>query len=157
MKIILKLSLLLILITQSFGAKYTHDDFHKDITEIESEMKNMSNKLIIIETKVENYDSTTKKILDKDYTLAKIIENLSYGAYIMIVLVIGFFIWFCQFIGRSVTKLEDNYHGKYSDLESRYNNKFQALEEKADRIITKALSTPSSSKEEASTNSTDPF
>jgi len=113
--------------------------------------------LIIIETKVENYDSTTKKILDKDYTLAKIIENLSYGAYIMIVLVIGFFIWFCQFIGRSVTKLEDNYHGKYSDLESRYNNKFQALEEKADRIITKALSTPSSSKEEASTNSTDPF
>jgi len=41
LKIILKLSLLLILITQSFGAKYTHDDFHKDITEIESEMKNM--------------------------------------------------------------------------------------------------------------------
>lgn len=157
MKVLLKLGLLLLIVTELFGAKYTHDDFHKELTEIDTKIEDVSNRLIKVETKIEHYDSFSQNFKDKDYTLTTIVQNISYGAYIVIPIVIAFFIWLCNFIGKSIYKLENNYNSKYNELENRYSNKFQALEEKADRIINRALNDSFSNSEETSTNSNDPF
>lgn len=155
---------------QLFGAKYTHDDFHKDITEIRDEMSVVSERLVKVETEVGNYDSFSKNFKDKDYTLSKIIERISYGAYILVGIVILFIIWLCNLLSKSVTKLEENYKSKYKESVDRYDNRIGAIEEdaerkisaiqsKADRIVSQALSGSSSTTAvtETQTNTNNPF
>lgn len=166
----LKYIIIVLLTLPLYGASYTHDDFHQDITQIQNEIHTTSNKLVELETKVDRYDTFSKNFKDKDYTLSKIIEYISYGAYIVTGIIILFIIWLCNFIGRSVTKLEENYKPKYQESVDRYENKIIAIEEdterkisaiqdKADRIVSQILSTSSSSIiiTETQTNTNNPF
>lgn len=159
MKKIIITFILLFFSTQLLCATYTHDDFHKDINEIQTDMKKTNERLIKVETKIEHYDSFSKNFKNKDYTLTTIIERMSYGAYALVLIVIVFIVWLCKLIGRSIISLEANYDKKYSDFVDRHTNKLQAIEENADRIMSKTLNAAGGSTQEESpqTNSIDPF
>lgn len=159
MKSIITIFALIFLCTQLSGATYTHNDLHKEIDVVQEDINKFDNRLVVVETKVNEYDSFANNFKNKDYTLTTIIQNISYGAYALIVIIIGFFWWLCTFIGRSITRLEENYAQQYNDIVQRHNNKLIAIEENADRVMSKILSISGTPVQDESlqTNSTDPF
>ena len=180
------LSIVLLFQLQLFGATYTHDDFHEDITLVKSRLEVTDKSIVKFETKIEamkesigKLEADIERIDKKETTFQKLIEKINSGSYYIFALILICILALFTFLGINIKNYKTNFDKlleqyrdsnteainrfdrRVEDIENDAERKILKIQEKADRAVSTALAnvdaTTNDSNAIPQTNSNDPF